>query len=105
MHHLSAFIDEPNALDAFAYRGNLYVLTFDGRLLTYDVRQLVKDLSDAHGQTGLAVAYALFSSKGIGAGPEMKSASMALDQIPSSMLRLRSSPSSSFQISFPTPHI
>ncbi|MEJ1195175.1 hypothetical protein [Pseudarthrobacter sp. CCNWLW207] len=98
MHHLSAFIDEPSALDAFAYRGNLYVLTFDGRLLTYDVQHLVRDLSDAHGQTGLAVAYALFSSKGIGAGPEMKSASVALDQVPSSMLRVKSSPSSSFQI-------
>lgn len=92
MHHLSVFIEETNALDAFAYRGFLYVLTFDGRLLTYDVRQLTSNLEEEHGVAGLAAAYALFSSKGIGADAKTKSAWNSFNHSSSSLFRIRSSP-------------
>lgn len=99
MHNLSVFIEEPNALDAFAYRGFLYVLTFDGQLLTYDVRQLTSNLQNEHGLAGLAVAYALFSSKGIGADAGTKNAWKSFDHFSSSLLRIRSSPTATSRIS------
>lgn len=74
MRYFSAYIDEPAALDVFAYRGFLFVLTFEGRLLQYDIAQLATEMHNADDKAGLAVAYGLFSSKGIGSSPEMRTA-------------------------------
>ncbi|MDI2034755.1 hypothetical protein PJL15_01877 [Paenarthrobacter nitroguajacolicus] len=74
MRHVSAFFNEPNALDVFAYRGFLFVLTFNGRILQYDVAELARQMQSEAEESGLAIAYGLFSSKGIGAWPEMKTA-------------------------------
>ncbi|MGO4189044.1 hypothetical protein [Pseudarthrobacter sp. TAF60_1] len=52
----------------------MFVLTFEGQLLQYDVAQLAREMQAADGEAGLAVAYGLFSSKGIGSWPEMRDA-------------------------------
>lgn len=92
MRQLSAFIEEPNALDVFAYRGFLFVLTFDGRILQYNVEQLARDMRAEDEEAGLVVAYGLFSSKGIGASPEMKGAWKAFDHASSRTVKIRSLP-------------
>ncbi|WP_419703213.1 hypothetical protein [Promicromonospora sp. NFX87] len=86
------FIEEPRALDAFAYRGHLFVLTFDGCLITYNISQIASSLDEEHGDDGLVAAYGLFSSKGIGASPRMKSAWKRFDHSSSRSLELPSSP-------------
>lgn len=92
MHHISVLIEEPRALDVFAYRGHLFVLTFEGCLITYSVSQIASSLDEEHGDDGLVAAYALFSSKGIGASPKTKSAWKRFDHASSRSLELPSSP-------------
>lgn len=92
MHQLSAFLDEPRALDVFAYRSYLFVLTHDGHLLSYDVQELAQNMHSAYGEDGLIVAYGLFSSKGIGAFPAMRTAWRAFDHETSRRIDLRFPP-------------
>ena len=94
MRQLSLFVEESRALDVFAYRGKLFVLTYEGAIQTYDVSQLAQDLAAAHGDTGLVIAYGLFSSIGIGASPEMKAAWKNFDHASSHTLSFHASPAS-----------
>lgn len=72
MHHISVHVDEPRAADVFAYRGWIFVLTYDCRLLAYPTPVIVEALEQSHKTRGAIAAYALFSSKGIGASAVSK---------------------------------
>lgn len=79
MHQISVLVDEPRAADVFAYREWLFVLTYDCRLLAYSTSALSRSLESAHRSRGAVAAYALFSSKGIGASAGAKDAWKAFD--------------------------
>jgi hypothetical protein len=65
--------------DAFAYRDSLYCLGLDNTLRVFKIRNVITALQSQHGERGLAAAYALFSSRGIGATAEMRAAFGALE--------------------------
>lgn len=89
MRVVTLFIEEPRALDAFAYQGFLFLLTFDGEVVQYPIANIIGAL-DQQGEAGLFAAYALFSSKGIGATAEMKEAWRGFDYTTPLSLRVRS---------------
>lgn len=98
MHHISLRIDEPRAADIFAYRGWIFVLTYDCRLLAYSTSELTAELSRRHRARGAVAAYALFSSKGIGASQESKDAWNSFNH--SSNISLRFDPPSPIDLGF-----
>jgi len=67
VHYITIHVDEPRAADVFAYRGWIFVLTYDCRLLAYATSDLIGELTLQHKRRGSIAAYAMFSSKGIGA--------------------------------------
>lgn len=89
MHHVSVFIEEPRAADIFAYRGWIYVLTFDGHVLAYPTSELARELAYAHRAKGAIAAYALFSAKGIGATSEAREAWKSFDHASNVVLTAR----------------
>ncbi len=66
---VSVQIGDPSAADVFAYRGWVFLLAYDGRVLAYQTSQISGALVEKYGERGAAASYVLFSSNGIGAGP------------------------------------
>lgn len=73
MRHVRLFLRDCQALDVSAYRSNIYVLRFDGRIAVYSIARITEALESKYKGKGLAASYALFSSSGIGASAKTRS--------------------------------
>jgi hypothetical protein len=71
---ISVQLQGERLIDMFAYRGFLYGWNFENQLLVYSVDSIIGELGASYGPRGLAAAYGLFCSRGIGATDEMKTA-------------------------------
>lgn len=79
MNGIAVVIGTDEISDAFAYRGSLFCLGLDNTLRIFRIRSVVDALEGQHGERGLAAAYALFSSRGIGSTAAMRTAFASLD--------------------------
>lgn len=67
MTNLVQLVLRGSFVDGFIYRTKLYVVTAEGELRSYEVRDLERRLSTEAGWRGDAIGYLLFHSRGLGA--------------------------------------
>jgi hypothetical protein len=67
-------------VDGFIYRTQLYVVTSDGELRSYEVRDIEERLSAQAGRRGDAIGYLLFHSRGLGASLNQVAARRSFDE-------------------------
>lgn len=96
MASVAVLLRDVSIADAFAYRGLLYCWTLDSQLQVYKIEALVSALERQYGDVGLAAAYALFSSRGIGSTSAMRHAFEEYKSVsaPSETLKIQADPES-----------